>query len=75
MLPRLTDNQRRPAGLRWAVTVAEDRSAELSDAQGGHRGAGDQGRRSSTLAGRRFFWWSPLLPVLASLYLLASVVF
>lgn len=33
------------------------------------------GRRSATRAARQFFWWSPLLPALASLYVLALLAF
>ncbi|WP_142926736.1 hypothetical protein [Mycobacterium marinum] len=33
------------------------------------------GRRSSTRAVRYFFWSSPVLPVLASIYVLACVAF
>lgn len=31
------------------------------------------GRRSSTRAARQFFWWSPLTPVLASIYVLVVI--
>lgn len=33
------------------------------------------GRRSATRAARRFFWWSPLLPALASVYVLGLMAF
>lgn len=33
------------------------------------------GRRTSTQTARQFFWWSPLLPALASLYVLAVLAF